>query len=116
MRFSIIAIFIFPLAALAAPAPAPDKLELLPLGDQFTNAITETATGLNSTIASLKDPTLLIDKRLLQAARDNANVADEKLRLASSAAAMVDTAMKTGGQVNDDAYVDNPRVHEGQND
>jgi len=116
MRFSIIVAFILPLAALAAPAPAHDELVPLPLGEQFTAAITETTRGLDSTIAFLRDPTLPIEGGPLQTARDKANEANDKLKFATSSAAIVDAAMKTGGQVNDDAYVDNPCVYEGQND
>ena len=116
MRFSIIAAFILPLAALAAPAPARIKLDVLPLCQQLTAAITETTSGLDSTIFFLRDPTLPIDQGPLQTASDKANEANDKLKFATSSAAIVEAALKTGGQVNDDAYVDNPRMYEGQND
>jgi len=119
MRVSIIATFIFPLAALAAPnaapnapAPAPDKkLELL-FETQllFEDATSNTIDGLDLVHDSL--PTQ-IDTRIRQAVINAGN----KLGRVSHAARKVGIAMHTrGALINDDKYVDNPRVYDGQND
>ena len=114
MRFSIIAAFILPLAALAAPTPTPNPVDVARA--QFADAITSTIGSVNATITLLKvtskQPIVREDVR--EDALGKACQASKKLELAFEAADRIAIALKAKEQPAESEYVDNLCVYEGQ--
>jgi len=120
MRFSIILIatFILPLAALAAPltapihAPPPEKrwVQLWETQLLFEDALYETIDALDEVM--INTPATATLEKIRQAVITSV----EKLEDVNKAARKVRKAIQDGGQIKDVEYVNNPRVCEGQND
>jgi hypothetical protein len=113
MRFSTFAIFMLPLAALAAPTPPPSiQAQVDKARELFTAALVETSGGINATIAlatAIPQPDVL----------EEANRGNEKLGLAFNAALRIQAAVMKGVVPSDAEYVDNPFARAqclGQND
>jgi len=110
MRLSIIAAFILPLAALAAPAPAPTQL--FDARAQFTTGIFVTSAGVNATLGLLNEKSSLpIREAVRQTVFDQVNKALFKLVIGVDAASKVEGAIEKKQPPKDAEYVDNLRVY-----
>jgi hypothetical protein len=102
MRFSIIAAFMLPLTALAAPTPPPSsQSQVDEVRERFIAAAVETNRGINATIALA---TAIPQQDIV----DQAKKAEEKIVLALNAALKIKVAGLDKVPVAVNEYVDNP--------